>query len=794
MAVKGFGAATAAVSNLFLRPASHITGASRLAIMVAASVMASGLSTATRAQTAEDKSAEDTIVVTATKTGQTIIQAPVSVSVVQAETIRAAGATNFSELSTLLPSVVFSSQQSPIQSNVGIRGVTTAGGSAALEPSVGIYLDGVFTDRTSIGIGDFNDIAAVEVLRGPQSTLFGNASPAGIINFVTRRPEKTLGGEFQGTYGNFNRTQLAGTITGPVAGDSLFGRVSGFYHKRDGYLDNLIGKDSNDQNSWGLRGKLLFDNGGPAELTTTVEYSQARQNCCLPVFVNVPEALFARFGTASINFPFVGAGVPFPRNQFETQTVAANGENTYDQDLLALSVQGRLQLGGGHELLVISSYRDIEQTSIADIDFTGLNLLNFPNVARKNKQISQELRVISPAGKRVTWLAGAYYFRKDVTEDSALVIDPQTAALLGGAALAQRAPTFSDIANENFALFGEATINLGEKMSFTGGVRYNYDDKSIFARAERLRANGVALSPIQTIPVDKRNRNGGQFTWRAVADYAFTDDLRAYASYTRGYKAFGINDDANLLRNIPGANFFFDSEIVDNYEMGFKGSIPALRSTFSLVAFRTDYDNFQALSSFTDTNNTLRFFLQNAASLRSQGIELDVTLRPAEGLSLTGAVSYVDAEFTRFPNAEGPTGPRDLSGRPLTDAPKLSASVVGRYETAVSDNWKVFAQADVFYRSRVFTELTYDPNLVQSRYAKINMRVGVGQIGDGVTLEVFARNLTDKITFGRGGRPVFGGVTNVLAAGGIPTFPVGATYIKFTGEPRTYGATLRYSF
>lgn len=775
------------------RFSSYIGSIATVAVVAAlASVPANAM-----AQAADEQSIEgegDEIVVTATKTGQTVLEATVSVGVVTGETIRQTGATNFAELSTLLPSVVFSSQQSPIQSNVGIRGVTTAGGSAALEPSVGIYIDGIFTDRTSIGIGDFNDIAAVEVLRGPQSTLFGNASPAGIINFVTRRPDKELGGEIQATYGNFDRVQIAGTITGPIVKDALFARLSGFYHKRDGYLDNLIGPDSNDQNAFGVRGRLLFDNGGIATLLATAEFSRSRQNCCLPVFDNVPEALFQRFATASSQHPFVGTGVPFPRNQYQDQVVAADGRNTADQDLIAVSLEGRLDVGSGHELLLISAFRDIEQVSAADIDFTGLNLLNFPNVVRKNQQISQEIRLTSPGDGPFNWLVGAYYFRKDVTEDSALVINPATAGLLGGNVVAQNSPTFSDIANENFAVFGEATFNIAERLKITGGLRYNSDSKGIFARAERLRANGTALSPIQTIPAGKRRRSGGQLTGRAVVEYAFSDDLRTYASYTRGYKAFGINDDANLLRNIPGADFFFDSEIVDNYEVGLKGSIPAIRSTFSIVAFRTNYDNFQALSSFIDSNNTLRFFLQNAASLRSQGVEVDLTGRPVEGLSLTAAASYIDAKFRSFPNAEGPAGPRDLSGQPLTDAPKFSLSIAGRYEVPVSQNLKAFIAGDVFYRSSAFTELTYDPNLTQEAYTKINARIGLGQIDRGLTLELFGRNLTDEITFGRGGRPVFGGVTALLPFAGAPSFPVGNTYIKFTGEPRTYGVTVRYSF
>jgi iron complex outermembrane receptor protein len=767
----------------------------RAMLLAGAAWAIGGLVAPVQAQTAGQEPATlDEVIVTATKRGQTVLEAPVSVSVVTSEIIRDSGATNFSELSTLVPSVVFSSQQSPVQSNVGMRGVTTAGGSAALEPSVGIYVDGVFTDRTAIGIGDFNDIAAVEVLRGPQSTLFGNASPAGIINFVTQDPDRTFSGEFRGTVGNFNRQQFAGTISGPIIEDTLFGRVSVFSHQRDGYLKNLIGRDSNDQNTYGVRAKLLYDTGGPLRVLGTVEYSDIDQNCCVPVHVNVPDGLYARFATASTGFPFVGTGVPFPRDQLESQTIAVNGLNTYEQSLFALNLRVEYEFDGGYRLTSISAYRSVDQFSEADIDFTGLDLLVFPGVARDNQHISQELRLASPEGRPITWLIGAYGFEKQVEEDSALLINAQTAALFGGNVLAQNSPSANSITNRNFALFGEATWELTDRLSLTGGLRWNYDDKRIFAFASRLRANGTPLSPTQFIPENRRQREGGEFTGRVVAEYALTEDLRTFASYTRGYKAFGINDDANLLRNVPGADFFFDSEIVDNYEVGLKGSLDIWDTDFSAVAFRTEYDDFQALSSFTDTGNTLRFYLQNAASLISQGVELDATARPVEGLSLTVAATYLDAAFASFPNAQGPAGVIDLSGRTLTDAPKWSASAVVRYERSIGGGLRVFGQTDVFHRSSVFTELTYDPFLVQEAHTKINARFGLGDEADHWTLEVWGRNLTDEITFGRGGRPVFGAVTGVLPAAGSPSFPVGNTYIKYTGEPRTYGLTLTYRF
>ncbi len=733
------------------------------------------------------------VVVTATKRGQRFVEAPVSVSVVSEETIRNTGATNFSELATLIPSVVFSQQQSSVQSNVGIRGVTTAGGSAALEPSVGIYVDGVFTDRTYIGIGDFNDIAAVEVLRGPQSTLFGNSSPAGIINFVTKAPARTFGGEVRASLGNYNAQLFSATVTGPLIEDKLLGRLSFFRNTRDGYLDNLVGKDSNDNDSWGVRGRVLIAPDSPLRLTVTGEYSLSKQNCCIPQYDNVAQPLRDRFAIAAREHPFRGTGVPFPNNNLDAMEVAADGDNFTKIENKMFSFDFRWDLAG-HELASITSLRGVRQFSTADIDFTGLNLLTFPHVTRDNDYISQEVRLSSPSDQPFTYLVGAYFFQKDVQEISGLVINPATAALAGGNILAQFSPSSSNIRNKNYAAFGEATLKLSDRFSLTGGLRYNYDDKFIEAQAERLRANGTALSPIQRIPTQFQNRDGGQWTYRAVAQYSWSKDLNAFASYTRGYKAFGINDDANLLRNVPGASFFFDSEIVDNYEIGTKGVFAPLNTTFSVVLFNTEYKNFQSLSSFTDTNNQLRFFLQNAASLTSRGVELDLNAAVTKNFSLIAAVTYLDSQFDNFPNAEGPSGPIRLTDRPLRDAPMWSGSLVARYDRPISDTLRIFAQGDMFYRSKVFTDQNLDPLQVQGEYTKYNARLGIGRIQDGWSLEVWGRNLTNEITFGRAGAPVFGAVTNVLPLAGQPSFPVGAARIKFTGEPRTYGVSLGYRF
>ena len=207
------------------------------------------------------------------------------------------------------------------------------------------------------------------------------------------------------------------------------------------------------------------------------------------------------------------------------------------------------------------------------------------------------------------------------------------------------------------------------------------------------------------------------------------------------------------------------------------------------------YANFQSLASFVDTNNQLRFFLQNAASVVSKGVEVDFVSRPTSNLTFSGGVTYLDATFDSYPNAQGPAGRIDLSGRPLSDAPEWSASLVGRYEQPIGNNLKIYGQGDIFYRSDVFTELTYNPLQVQKAHTKYNARIGIGQVGNGWALEAWGRNLSNEITFGRAATPaILGQLTSVLPFVGVPSYPIGTSTLKFTGEPRTYGATLIYRF
>jgi iron complex outermembrane receptor protein len=511
-----------------------------------------------------------------------------------------------------------------------------------------------------------------------------------------------------------------------------------------------------------VRAKLLFEPTPNLEFLLTGEYGKTDSICCAPVIDNVSQATIDRFRTASQGFPFRGSGVPFPDNQLQGQIVAIDGDQRFKSENSAIYLDANWDIGG-HRLSSITAFRRFTTFGRQDLDFTALALLDFPEVTREQDQFSQELRISSTGDQRLSYLAGAYFFEKKAKESTArgLVINPSLVARLP-TVFAATTPSGSDIRNRNYAVFGELAFAVTEQLKLTGGLRYNYDEKNITAFASRLNAAGAPISPTQTIPQAFQNRDGGQLTGRAIVEYDFTRNIQTYLSYTRGYKAFGINDDANLLRNIPGASFFFDSEKVDNYELGLKTYFPRQRLTANIVLFNTKYKDFQSLSSFTDTNNQLRFFLQNAASLTSRGAEIDLIWKPSQRFFIQSSATLLDARFDSFPNAEGPTGPRDLTGERLRDAPKVSASLVAQYTQPLAAGLEAFVRGDIFYRSSVFTNQNLDPLEVQDAYTKINARVGIGDPDGRWSAELFVRNLTDEITFGRAGVPTFGAFNAVL--------------------------------
>lgn len=749
----------------------------RLAAAILAGT-ALGAATALSAQTASVpttdgiSAADGDIIVTATKRAERIQDVPLAITAVTAEAIERSGSRSLKDIATSVPSLYFSESQGPVQSNVAIRGVGSTGGVAGLEPSVGIYVDGVYLDRTSLGILDFNDLERIEVLRGPQGTLFGKNTPAGLINYITKRPSFTLGADASATYGNYDNYGGTVGITGPIVADKLAIRVSGYYNQHSGYLHNIFNnRDVNGHESYGVRGRLLWKPSDRLELLATYEHSRTFEDCCAAEFG--PLGGTNRAVAAAIGKPFPAVIDPNDRQ------IDIDGSNHYQDNINAYTLEGNYDLGD-YRLTSISSLRDYNQEAFIDADFSQLDFLRKIAGNRQHRQFSQEVRIASPEQHTLSFVAGLYYFYKRQNQQGPTTYGTDTASIFAllGPPLSRLARFYaspmtsfsgSDIVNRSYAAFGQAMLKLSPTVDVSAGIRYTYDNKSIHAFQTTTE-----VVPILATPYNESDSKGdGQFS--GVVNIRWRPDVRTllYASATRGYKAFGFND-SNVNVAI-GQNRFFKAELSTGGEVGLKKTFTGLQ--LNLTGFYTVFTDYQA-SSFAPGNT---FLLQNAGKLTTKGVEAEATVRPAEGVAFNLNYTYLEAFYDRFlngPGLEGGPVTQDLSGKPLQDAPRHSINASGQYDFAISPQVSSFVRGEVTLRSKIYTAQNLDPLLIQPASVLVNARAGLGY--HGVALEVWGRNLTNQTILYRGGTP--------------PAIITTGSRIRFISDPRTYGVTGRVSF
>lgn len=686
------------------------------------------------------------VVVTAQKRLQIAQDVPLAVSVVGSDYIAKSGAVSLKDVVSAIPSLQFTQSQSAVQSSVTIRGVGSSGGVAGLEPSVGMYVDGVYLDRTYMGLGDFNDIERIEVLRGPQGTLFGKNTPAGVISFVTKRPSFTPSGAVEATMGTFGLKKVAATFTGPVVSDQLALRVSAFDSNRDGLFENTYtGAKVNDSRSGGVRARALLRATNDVDLLFSLEHTNQRGLCCAAETGPVPDS---RLASAA------AAGRPFPSVMNPTdRKVSFDGVFSNKVSVDAAGVEANWTLGD-YTLTGIFSVRDTVQFGGIDADFSQLAFLNIL-AGRDSGQKSLELRIASPADRLFNYVAGLYYLSTAVTENST------TTGLINNKG-------FSQIDNKSWAAFGQATYAFTKQFDISAGLRYTHDKKSLFA--SQTPGWGSAAE----------SGSDGKFSGMTNARYRWDKDSMVYASLTRGYKSFGFND--GQINPALGQKRFFDAELSTSTEIGVKKEWMNRRFTTNATLFNTVFDNYQA-SSFSPnpSGGGSVFLLQNAAKLTTRGLELELSARPNPNTELSLAYTYLNAKFDNFKTGPGITGVstvQDLSGRTLANAPKNAFSVVGSQRWPIAGTgMTLFAWGEVSRRSDYFTGQNLDPQFAQPAYTLVNARAGIES--GAWTLEAWVRNATDK---------------TVLYAGAFN--PLGATMPKlyFIGDPRTAGATLRVKF
>lgn len=544
-----------------------------------------------------EEAAEDSnvIIVTATKREQTLQEIPISVSVTSAETIERAQVRDLIDLQTLVPSLKVGQLQSSANTNFIIRGFGNGANNAGIEPSVGVFIDGVYRSRSAAQIGDLANIQRVEVLRGPQSTLFGKNASAGIISIVTKAPQFEFGGGLEVSYGNYNAIVVRGNVTGPIS-DTLAVSVEGNYNKRDGYI-NVVnrGVDSNDRNRWGVRGQILWEPTDTFKIRLIGDYDNIDEICCgVANLVNGPTG-------GAVNFLAGGVGLD-PNNPF-SYNVYQNFDSVNKIKNYGFSGQIDWDLTDQLALTSISAYRAVRSFTNQDSDYTSADLIGDNRADTAINTYTQELRIASDFDGPLNFLLGGFYFKEDIDIASQLLFGNnfrQYANLLSGGAyggneaiiralngLPAATPTTQfgaagqgrfenfDYKNTAYSVFGQVDFEIVDGFTVTGGFNYTKDKKSVsannsttdvFSGIDLVRTGvnaGVpptlatnptfnpflGLRPLQFLPpflnfpnsVESGKTSDSDFSYTIRANYKFDQRISGYITYATGFKATSFN-------------------------------------------------------------------------------------------------------------------------------------------------------------------------------------------------------------------------------------------------------------
>ena len=700
---------------------SHfLTAASAFALAAPAVAQDAAAPADTTAAAQEEGVPGGDVIVTAQKRAERLQDVPVSVAVVSADTLDAFNLNETTDLANVVPGLTLITGASSRSFGFFIRGIGTSSfSSESIEGSTAYVLDGVVLGQSGASLADLPDVERIEVLRGPQGTLFGKNSSAGVVNVTTRGPTADLSGRVTTSWAwpNDDR-RIAGWLSGPIA-DGVGFTLSGRVNKRDGYIKNLFdGRRLNDRDEWGVRGKLKVETIPGLTLTAIGDYYKRDADCCIWTIRNIP-------GRTTIP----GTNAPLGRDNL-AQNIRAplfSKNKSY-----GLSLQADYDLGGDYTLTSITAGRGFDNFDNNDADSTPTNILDVNSADFSQRQFTQELRLTSPKGGTIDYVVGAFYFNADVFSRSIQLIPPFPSPFLSKI-------VDNSASTRNMALFGQANLHISPQLQVIAGARLLNER----ARASKFRRDPV----LRLTSFAEGEKEDTALLWRGGLQYDFSNDLMAFATITRGYKGGGY--DTNIgLGILPDVR----PERPTNIEVGFRGVFPDQRLTFNVTAFHTKVVDYQASARDAGPPPVTRIFNGEA---KTKGIEMDFAWRPLADTdwSIFGSGAYIDARWGDFANAPCYTGQtaatgcvgalQDLTGDRLPYSPRWSGSLATSYTVPLGGELGLTFDVGVNLRSNAIMAFPNDPATLQDGYALVNASVALAE-GDRWKVQLFGKNLTDK--------------------------------------------------
>ncbi len=724
-------------------------------------------------ETASDDLAAD-IIVTANKREQSIIDVDSSITALSGADLADGGIQDTQQLVNATPNLIV---QRSIIGKIHIRGIGNENYTIGGDPSVAVHSDGVYVARAAAGLFDLFDIDRVEVLRGPQGTLYGRNATGGVINVLPRTPTQEFEGYGTAEYGNYNHIRLEGALSGPLGG-GLSARISGLGLWRDGFIRNVnagarargFGRLDN-KNLWAVRGQIAYDNDGPFTARLAVEY--IHDNSKFPPYVYLQQP--APF------LPTIPAGRRTIDQGLETALPILGGaarsfgsdENLFKSYQLGVGLHMNLDLGGV-TVNSITGFRNTKFNYLNDGDGTAAFFVNYGQ-QDDSDQYSQELRFASDNGGPFNWIVGGFYFRE---EGDTFIALPIRLSIFG---LADDSITVDGTAKTtSFAAFTELYYQLTDQFKVTLGGRYTHEKRQTGYLYKALFAAPVQAPPATVGDPTPGQRTFKDFSPKLVLTYEPNSDTNVYASVTRGFKSGGFN----LLALQPG----FNPETIWNYELGFKSRLADGRVRIGASAFYSDFKDLQVGQIVN-----LQSVLTNAAQAEIYGVEAEVAVQATDAFEFGGSAAYLHANFTSFCTAD-PTlpdiapqagctdaaNPVNLSGFRLPRAPRFTTSGYAAYGFDLGSAGTLRARADARYQSRTFFTQFNRPTVAQDGYVVVNARLTWSDRDDRFSVGVWANNLFDKFYY-----------NEVLESGAFNPVLIEQAY---PGAPRTYGITASARF
>ncbi|OIV42079.1 TonB-dependent receptor [Flavobacterium johnsoniae] len=742
------------------------------------------------------------VVVSSRRRIEKVQDVPIAISVITGKQAEQTGAFNVNRIKELVPSVQLYSSN-PRNTGINIRSLGSPFGltNDGIDPGVGFYVDGVYYARPAATTLDFIDVEQIEVLRGPQGSLFGKNTTSGAFNITTRKPSFTSGADFEVSYGNYSFLQAKASVTGAL-GKKVAGRLSFSGTSRDGLVDNVAtGRPTNTLNNQGIRGQLLWTPTVNTNVIFAADITTQRPDGYAQVVAGVAPTQRAAYRQFDAIIKDLNYQLP-SQNAFDRR-IDQDTPWRSNQDMGGFSLNVDTKIGGG-TLTSTTAWRFWNWDPSNDRDFTGLQVLAKSQNPTRQTQITQEVRYAGQLTSRISGVAGVFFIdqtsQTDGTEESGnaqwrfsqSTTSPlwKTPGLFEGYGI----KTDARIRSSSAAVFAQIDWSITDRLHILPGLRYNFDKKD--AHYARTTYGGLQTSDPALIALKKlvysdqsfdSSTDNTDFSGNLTLTFKANDKINAYATYAKSYKPVGVNV-AGLPTDSKGAPLLdlavIKPEKVNHYEIGVKTS-PFRNSIFNLAFFKTDIKDFQTNVQAAELGVN-RGYLANADKVRVQGVELDASFVISSHLTINGAATYTDGTYVKFTNAPlpleetgAPVSFKDVSGTNLPGASRWAGSLGGE----LSDNarffgnaGKVFLAIDSYARSEFSSSPSASKYLVVPGYAIFNARLGF-RASQGLSVHFWGRNLLNKDYY-----------EQLLPAGGNA-----GQYAGVLGDQRTYGVTLKYN-